>query len=917
MRQLRAWLVRLGGFFRRKRSERELAVEMESHLQMHVEDNLRAGMSAAEARRSALVKLGGVEQTKEICRARRGLPFLETFLQDLRFAARMLVKNPGFTAVAVLTLALGIGANTAIFSLLSAVMLQSLPVRHPEELVVLRWSAHDRPHDIGSSSYGDCHATQWQAPLYAGCSFSYPIFNEVRAQKEFFSNAMAFAGPARLDLSGNGPASIARGELVSGNYFQTLEVHAALGRTLEPSDEEQGAPPVAVLSYGYWQSAFGAASGAIGRAIRLNGVPFTIVGVADPRFTRLTPGKSQDMWLPLSQVVPLGLHWSRGTDDAGSWWLVIVGRLKQGVPSTQAQAAVSLLFRNQTLHGAKPVLKDVDDPRVTLLPAQKGLVGIRGDFGQPLSVLMVAVGIVLLITCANVAGLLLARATAREKEMALRLALGAGRGRMIQQLLTESMLLSAAGAALGVLFAYWGAGGLAAFLSANWYSPLQIDLQPDAPVLIFTVVVALFTGILFGLAPAFRGARVNVAPALKENAGSLTGTSHASGRRFGLGSSLVITQVALSVVVLIGAGLLVRTLNNLRSINPGFDTNNILLFGIEPKLAGYKEEKIQSLYDDLERRLAAQPGVVSVSYSSEVLLDNGLWTSDVHIEGQNDKSMVETDMLAVGPGFFETMRIPLVRGRTFRPSDLHSNQPLAIVNQAFVRRFLESKDPIGMHFGGSGTDPKDPQREIVGIVADARYDELRRDIAPTAYIPLREGGAHFALRTASAPAALIPVVRRIVSDLDDSLPIADVRTQSQVIDRLLFNERLVARLSSLFGLLALALACIGLYGLLSYEVACRTREIGIRAALGAQRSDVLRLVVNQGLALVVLGSLTGMAAALGLTRYLQSQLFGVRPTDPPTFLAVCALLAMIAFLACYIPARRAMRVDPIVALRYE
>jgi len=914
MKTLRSFFQRVRDLFRKEELDHDLSDELAAHLDMHITDNLRAGMSAEEARRAAMLKLGGMEQTKESIRERRGFRFLETLFHDLRFAFRMLAKDPGFTGVAVLTLALGIGATTAIFSVLNAIMLQSMPVRNPQELVVLRWSAHKWPQDVGTSSFGDCHRNERAESLSGGCSFSYPLFEEIRARADIFTSATAFAGPGQLDLSGNGAASIVRGELVSGEYFQTLGVSPALGRMIEPSDERPGAEPVVVLNYRYWQSAFGGSAEAIGRTIRLNGIAHTIVGVTDPRFTRMTPGKSIDLWLPLTELVPLGLHWGRGTDDASNWWLTIVARLKPNMPRAKAQSAVSLLFRNEVVHGEKPALKDSDNPEVALLPAEKGLVGIREGLAEPLYILMVAVGIVLMIACSNVAGLMLARAAARRKELAVRLALGAGRGRVIQQLLTESVVLSVSGGALGVLIAYWGASGLAAFLSSNWYSPLQIDLRPDAPVLIFTIAASVLTGIVFGLAPAFSGTRVSVAPVLKENSGTVSDESHA-GRRLGLGSWLVVAQVALSVVALAGAGLMVRTVNNLRNVNAGFDTRNILLFGIDPALAGYKDEKIGTLYDELERRLAALPGVVSASYSSDVLLDNGLWTSDVHIEGHSGKATVETNMLAVGPEFFETMRIPLMQGRTLQQSDFHSGQPIAIVNEAFVREFVGGREPIGVHFGG--TDPKAPQREIVGIVADAKYDNLRKDVAPTAYIPLTEGQAYFTLRTEPSPGALIPAVRQTVNDLDSELPIFDVRTQSQAIDRLMFNERLLARFSSLFGLLALTLACIGLYGLVSYEVARRTREIGIRTALGAQQRDVMRMVIGRGFLLVFLGVLSGILTAIGVTRYLQSLLFGVRPTDPVIFLAVCLVLAAVTFLACFIPARRATRVDPMIALRYE
>jgi predicted permease len=875
-------------------------------------------MSRKEALREVRLERGSLEVTKEIVRSGGWEFFVETCWQDVLFGLRMLAKSPGFTATAVLTLVLGIGANTSIFSLLNAVMLQSIPVRHPEQLVVLRWSVHELPEEsnIGTSSYGDC---LWVPGVHQSCSFSYPMYKAILARTNVFSSVLAMAGAGQLDLSGNGPANLVGGELVSGNYFDTLGVSSALGRTLAPSDDQPGATPVIVLSSAYWQRAFGSAPDAVGKTIRLNGAPFTIVGVIDPGFTRLTPGKSHDLWVPLSQAASLEPSWNdrrRTIDDATNWWLAIVGRLKPGSTMAQAQAATNLVFRNEMLHGAKPLLREIDEPQLALLPAQKGLVGFRQFYDKPIYILTVAVGIVLLIACANIAALLLARATAREKEMAVRLALGAGRARIIRQLLTESLLLSSAGAALGIVLADWSAQALAAFISKNAYSTLFIDTRPDARILAFTLGIALLTGILFGIAPAFRGSRINVGPALKESAASSDATK-VSGRHFGLGSALIVAQVALSVVVLTGAGLLVRTLANLRNIDPGFDTHNVLLFGINPKLTGYSNDRIQTLYRELQTRLASMPGVISASYSSDTLLSTGQWTSGVHIEGQPEKTTVETDMLAVGPSFFETMRLPLLNGRTFAASDLRSTQAVAIVNQTFVRRFLEGRNPIGLRLGGTTPSGNKVEREIVGVVADAKYDDLRKPLEPTAYIPLQEGEAYFALRTSTKPEALIPEVRRIVGALDDNLPLFDMRTQTQTIDRLLFNERLVAKLSSLFGALALILACVGLYGLLSYEVARRTREIGIRTALGAQRREIFRLVLFQGLILAMVGALVGIGAAIGVTRYLGSLLYGIRATDPATFVIIAFLLIAVALLACYIPSRRATRVDPLVALRYE
>ena len=917
MKWMRAWLRRSVELLTKRRRDREFAAELESHLQLHIEDNLCAGMTPEAARRDALMKLGGVEQTKENYRERRGLPFFESLLRDLRFAVRMLSKSPGFTAAAVLTLAMGIGANTAIFSLLNAVMLQSIPVRHPEQLVVLRWSAHSRPENLGTGSYGDC---QWVPGAVQSCSFSFPMYKALAAHTDTFSGVLAMAGAGQLDLSGNGAASIVNGELVSGNYFETLGVSAALGRTIQPSDDRLSAPLVIMLNYGYWQSAFGGAPDVIGRTVRLNGSPFTIVGVVDAQFTRLTPGKSHDLWIPLSQAASLQPAWNnqrRGLDDATNWWLAIIGRLKQGLSLAQAQAATNLVFRNEALHGANPVFKDANNPQVALLPAQKGLAGIRQYYDEPIYVLSAAVGIVLVIVCANLAALLLARATAREKEMAVRLALGAGKGQIIQQLLMESLLLSFAGAALGVLFADWSAEALAAYISRNAYSTLFIDTRPDAKVLAFAVATALLTGILFGLAPAFRGSRVNVGPALKDSSGGSAGAAKATGRRIGLGSCLVVAQVALSVVVLAGAGLLVRTLTNLRKVNPGFDTHNVLLFGINPSLAGYKVERMQTLYRELQARFASVPAVISASYSSDTLLSDGLWTSGVHIEGQPKDSTVETDMLAVGPEFFETMRLPLVWGRTFTQSDLQSERTVAVVNRTFVQRFLAGKNPIGVHLGGTTPSGKEVEREIVGIVGDAKYENLRKNIEPTTYVPLQEGAAHFAIRASTDAEAMIPVVRQVVASVDDNLPLFDIRTQTATIDRSLFNERLVAQLSSFFGAVALILACVGLYGLLSYEVARRTREIGIRTALGAQRREIFRLVLRQGLALTLFGAFVGIAAAIGVTRYLGSLLYGVAATDPLTFVTIAFTLLTVALLACYIPSRRATRVDPITALRYE
>jgi len=515
-----------------------------------------------------------------------------------------------------------------------------------------------------------------------------------------------------------------------------------------------------------------------------------------------------------------------------------------------------------------------------------------------------------------VAGLLLSRAETRRKEIAVRVALGAGRMRVARQLLTESLLLSFAGAAVGIFIAFWGANALASFVVANRPSAPYLNATPDITVLLFTIGVAAITGILFGLVPALSGTRANLAPVLKENSTSVTSVIARGRRRIGPGGALVVVQVALSMVVLAGAGLVVRSLANLKGVNPGFDINNVLQFGIDPALTGSnKEADVRTLYGELQRRLAYLPGVVGVSYSSDVMLDGGLWTSDVKIEGRADKSTVEVQMLAVGADFFTTMRIPVIAGRVLNPADMVSSHEVAVVNRIFVKKLMENREARGLHFGGDGS--ADPQYEIVGIVDDTKYDDLRKDPEPTAFLPLKKGGVHFSVRTVLNPVALVPAVRRALNDLDSNLPIFDVRTQNERIEKMLFAERLIAYLASLFGLVALILACMGLYGLLSYEVARRTKEIGIRTALGAQKKDMLRLVVGQGLALVAIGIGFGVVGAFGVTRFLKSLLYGVEPTDAYTFLMVCSLLLLVGGVACLIPARHATRVAPMIALRYE
>jgi predicted permease len=999
---------------RSKRMLEELDADIREHIESETQENIERGMSPEDARYAALRKFGNVTRVKEDTREVWTLVWLEELSQDIRYGLRMLRNSPGFAAVAILTLALGIGANTAIFSLIDAVMLRSLPVENPSQLVVLKWSARNSPNIHGYMTSGDCPTNlRPGAANPSGCSFSEPLFREI-AKANVFSSSTALASSGRLNLTGNGPATVINGQLVSGEFFHTMGLQAAAGRLFDASDDTPSAAPVAVLNYGYWQSAFGGSRDVVGHTIELNNVPFTIIGIAEQRFTGITPGSDFDIWLPLSdaQRITDPMRWQSRSGDVSNWWLTIIGRLKPGTPLAQAQAAVSGLFQNEMLHGSVPVFhageqvgpptprqgapagsvalrremtsggpsvpagakgpagmpapqsggnkpsilpsplgtpprvpqgaremssgpetlsKVADNPQVTLVPAQTGLTGARTQYSNPLYVLMLAVGIILLIACANVAGLILARAAARQKEMAVRSALGAGRGRVVRQLLTESVMLSAFGGMLGILFAYWGAHTIISFVSSNQTRPLGFATGVDLRVLGFTVTISLLTGILFGIAPTFRSTRVDLTPALKEGEGSFAGSVRPGGKWFSVGNALVVAQVALAVVVLVGAGLLVRTLANLRSIDVGFDSHNILIFGIDPTLIGYKGPQVDAFYRDLQGRLSEIPGVKSASYSMGPLLSGGLMMTMFHWPGTPQDQSSEADVLPVGPNFFETLHIPFLSGRGFNASDFAlsasnsgpapTSAPTAvIVNQAFIAKYLGKENPLGKRFGQSeadANDPASPGYEIIGVVRDTKYSDLRREIHPMMYTPQSVGGSSFELRTAADPQAILPAVREVVAQVNTNLPLFDVKTESQQIDRLLFQERLVARLSGFFGLLALVLACVGLYGLLSYEVSRRTREIGIRMALGAQAKEVLRSVVRQGLALAVMGATAGIGVALGVTRYLKTMLYDVNANDPVTIVSVVALLVLVALAACFIPARRATRVDPMVALRCE
>lgn len=938
MRHWRRFFIRLRNVFTGRCNEERLKAEIEEHLALQTQDNLRAGMSPAEARRQAILKFGAVEAITETYRDQEGLSAIETTLGDVKYGLRVLRKSPGFTAIAVITLALGIGANTAIFSLVNAVVLRSIPIEDPKNVVVLEWSANVEPEVHWFSSYGDTIRT----PRNTGFSFSHPFVEEVE-KSGIFEGVGSFAGGGHPVMSGNGPAEIVTSEGVSGGFFETLGIKPAFGRVLQPSDDDPSAPPALVLNYNYWMKAFGGSPDAVGKTVKLNGVAFTIVGVLEPKFVALSFGNVQDVWYPMNVGPMLNAHWKRRNPDARAWWALIAGRLKPGVSASRAQAQLDVLFRNHLLHSSKPIIKEQDQSKITLMPAREALVGSAGDFTDPLRYMSGAVGIVLLIACANVAGLILSRASRRKREIAVRLALGARRSRLLRQLLTESVILSLAGGALGVIVGFWGARVLVAMMGLSDMHPLGLEAKIDLRVLAFTAAVSILTGVLFGLVPAFRSLRLDVTPALKGDAAASAGPQ---GHRRWLttGNALVVVQAALAIIVLTGAGLLVHTLRNLQNVNPGFDTRNLLTFDISPEQAD-KGVPANELFERLRSEIAAMPGVISVSYSFAPLLAGELSTTTFRFGPK--KEIKDADWMPASSEFFATLKIPFVAGRNLSRSDYEiatKNSQMqkareeakpgrpkppaptvpmpVVVNQEFVEQYFPGINPLGQHFGAEdGSDEehwgKGAGYEIVGIVGNAKYNDLKRAVAPTMYVPFANPDGSYEVRTATDPKGYIAPIRSVINRFDGNVPMQDPRTQSEHIEGLLSQERAVAELSSFFGFLALLLACLGLYGLLSYEVTRRTSEIGIRMALGAHRADLVRMVVLHGIMLASLGTAAGILAAIAVGHLLTKLLWGVKPTDPLALIAVTALLIAVALVAALIPARRATRVDPIVALRYE
>jgi predicted permease len=873
--------------------ERDMEAELQFHILSYAEDLMRGGLAREEAFRRARLAFGGIDRAKEECRDARGVNLADGIIQDMRYALRMLGKNPGFSAIAVLTLALGIGANTAIFSLTNTILLKMLPVPHPEQLVYI-----DLPNpEQGGGSYG----------------FSYPMYCYLRDHKRVLSGIFAFERFDRLNVTVGEEAEVATGQIVSGEYYTTLGVRAAAGRTITPDDDRTGQQPfAATISHGYWKRRFGLDPGVVGRDIVINGCPFRIVGVTPPEFFGVSVGESPELTLPMiaqPQVMPgrslLG--------DNTTWWLTVMGRLGPGVSQEQARVDVDLSF-----HQSAP--KKMDQLKIAVIPGGKGLSEFRDRFSKPLLALMALVGLVLGIACANVAGLLLARASARRKEIALRLALGARRRRLIRQLLTESVLLSGLAGIIGLAVAAWMSSLLINMVS-NGRIPISIDLHLDGRVLGFTAAISFLTGILFGVAPAFRITKLDLGPELR-TASRVSGLARS---HFMLGKALVISQVALSLLLVVGSGLFVRTLRNLETQDLGFKPENVLTFEAAPILIGYHDRRNRELYTQMLDRIGNVPGVRAVTAARFPQLTRGAWEPSITVPGYVSPPNARMGVQAntVGPRYFETMGMPLLEGRDFTDQDGVNSQKVVVINETTARLYFGSANCVGRSLSVSQISG---QMEIAGVVSDAKYHNLREEPVPMLFIPFLQvpetspfflSQMTFEARTVVSPESVAPQIRREVQLVDKDLPVFAIKTLAEQVDESLVRERLVATLSSFFGLLALALGCVGLYGLMSYKVAQRTNEIGIRMALGAQRGKVSWMVLMETLVLVSAGILIGLPIALASTRLVSSMLFGLSPIDPTTIAGSVLLMMTICAVAGFLPAWKASRVDPIVALRYE
>ncbi|HLY40746.1 MAG TPA: ABC transporter permease [Terracidiphilus sp.] len=912
-------LTGLKSLFSKRRTERELDEELESYIEAAAAHERQLGAAPEAARHKALADVGSRNAVKHRVWASRWESSFEALVQDVRFAIRQLIKTPGFTIVALLSLALGIGANTAIFTLFNAVLLRSLPVPQPQQLLLFGKGSW-------RGSFEGMPNRSWQL-------FSYPFFRAFAEQTKSFSGVLAVDSiqmGSHISINGGTPEHV-RIDLVSGSYFSVLGVPPAMGRTLQPADDRApGAGPVAVASYGWFQRHYQGNPTALGRSVRIQGHEYTIVGVAQPGFIGLAQQQPTDLWIPLSMEKEVSPGWN-GLNDHDFQSLYLIGRLRPGVSLAEAQIATNLLFR-QIIRGEylgdHPSAKDLADLQhasINLTSAAGGLADLRLQFSGPLEILMGIVALVLLIAAANIANMLLARGVARCRELAVRQALGATRRRIAIQLFTESFLLAIAGASLGILIAWRGTHLLLA-LASSGPEAIPLDLTPDYRVLGFTLAITVVTALLFGIAPALRATRLELTPALKEGRGGSSASA-----RGALSRSLIVGQIALSILLLAAAGLFLRSLRNLTHVDLGFDPQHVLVFSLDEAPANLPvDSHLIQAHQQIERSVESLPGVQSDGFSF-FTFNEGAWSDPILVKGVAPTHENSNDVLynVIGTGFLRTFGIPLLAGRNFTPQDTATSPPVAIVNETLVRQFFPTGSPLGHTFcllSDSGNTCQNPLTdiEIIGVVRDAKYVSLGETPQMVAYFPYTQHNQYFgnfSVRSSDSPAALIPAVRNAIAQINPQIAIAQVEPLADQVSGSIATPRLVGLLSAFFAGLAVFLAAIGIYGLMSYSVARRSTELGIRLALGSQVSALLWLVLRESLLLLAVGLLIGLPAALftarSLADFLKSQLYQVGALDPFVFIAAAASISVMTLLAGWIPARRATRVDPMSALRCE
>jgi predicted permease len=849
-------------------------------------------------------------------------------LNDLRHAVRILAHAKGWTVVVVLSLALGIGANTAIFSAVNGQLLKRIPVDDPDSLVRLKWAGRN-DMVTSSSDYGS--STKDSLGRDVRSTFSYPMFQQFQADNRTMSDLVACAPVGRLNVVVNGQAELATAFISTGNYYRMLGIDALIGRTILPEDDKPGAPPVAVISAKYWQTRFGGASDVVGKVITLSHVRVTIVGVIRPEFT----GIQRPFAEAPDVAIPLALDWQLNRDvgrprearptprmmQPTYWWLQVMGRLRPGVTAEQVQGNLQGVFRATARAGLQSYLSSLTEeargsvrnrertevPHLRVDSGSRGIYDPRPADLRTSTILSAVVGLVLLLVCANVANLLLSRSTARTRELSVRLSMGATRWRLIRQFLTESLLLASMGGSLGIVIGYWGRRLLPGAATARGH-------ELDWRVLAFVIAVTAITGIAFGIAPALQATRLNVSTALKDHSRAVAAS------RSVLGKSLLVLQVAISLMLLVGAGLFLRTLQNLRAVDVGFNPHNLVTFRVNPELNRYDEPRTRAVYADMLDRLRTAPGVQAATLSNVGLLSGGVNATSIYVRGRTYVPGQRNDInrLVIAPNFSEMMEIPLLSGRGFTERDSDAAPKVVVINEAAAQKYFPNDNPIGQRFGFDVEASS--QFEIVGVLRDAKYDSVRDPAPPTMYVPALQNhlpNAVFQVRTASDPAAAVGGIREVVRRIDPTLPIVDVFTQMEHVERRFEQERLFARAYTLFGVLALIVAAVGLFGLMSYNVSRRTNEIGIRMALGAQRGEVLGQIMRESMVLVVAGLAIGVVLTFGTGRFIATLLFGLAPTDPVTIGLAMMVMLLVGALAAYLPARRASRVDPMVALRCE